>query len=216
MKKIGLVSNNKNERAIVIGKDIYDYLIKHKCQVFLLDKDILAQKYNLVSCSKEDFSKNVELIISVGGDGTFLRAARYAFKREIPVMGVNAGNLGFLAEIETNQLYTAMENLLEGEYSIEERMLIEGRVWRQGQVVDEQNIPYLALNEFTLTRPILEKIIKMEVIVNDCSLMDFGADGIIISTPTGSTAYSLSAGGPVVEPNNNLFIVTPYLSPFPL
>ncbi|MCG9479642.1 MAG: NAD(+)/NADH kinase [Actinomycetia bacterium] len=209
MKKIGLVSNNKNERAILVAKDVYDYLIKHKCQVYLLDQDILAQKYNLVSCSKDDFSKNVEIIISVGGDGTFLRAARYAFKREIPVMGVNAGNLGFLAEIETNQLYTAMENLLEDEYSIEERMLIEGRIWRQGQIVGEQNIPYLALNEFTLTRSILEKIIKMEVIVNDCSLMDFGADGIIISTPTGSTAYSLSAGGPVVEPNNNLFIVTP-------
>jgi len=146
MKKIGLVSNNKNERAIVIAKDIYDYLIKRKCQIYLLDQDILAQKYNLASCTKDDFSKNVEIIISVGGDGTFLRAARYAFRREIPVMGVNAGNLGFLAEIETNKLYTAMENLLVDKYSIEERMLIEGRVWRQGRLVDQQNTPYLALN----------------------------------------------------------------------
>lgn len=209
MKKIGLVSNNNNQKALKIAKEVYDYLLNLNCRVYLLEKDILAQKYNLDSSSQNDFSQKVEAIISVGGDGTFLRAARYAFQKETPVMGINAGNLGFLAEIETNNLQKSLDNLLAGKYLLEERMLIEGRVLRKGQEVGHGNMPYLALNEFTLTRSILEKIIKMEVIVNGFSVFNLGADGIIISTPTGSTAYSLSAGGPVVQPNQDLFVITP-------
>ncbi|MGM0366199.1 MAG: NAD(+)/NADH kinase [Actinomycetota bacterium] len=209
MKKIGIISNNQKEKAIKIAKDIHDYLIKRNCRVFLLAKDILPEKYHLESLPDVDFSAEADFIIAVGGDGTFLRASRYAFSREIPMMGVNLGNLGFLAEIEVNHLYTALENLLKDKYAIQERMLIEGRIFREGKQVNPDSSPYLALNEFVLTRSILEKIIKVNVRVNEFSIINFAADGVIVSTPTGSTAYSLSAGGPVIEPTNNVIVLTP-------
>jgi len=209
MKKIGIISNNQKEKAINIAKDIYDYLKKRNCKVFLLAKDMVAERYRLGSLSDADFSAEADYIIAVGGDGTFLRASRYAFSREIPIMGVNLGNLGFLAEIETNRLYTSLENLLKDKYVIQERMLIEGRIFRDGKPADARNAPYVALNEFVITRSLLEKIIKVDIRVNDFPIINFGADGVIVSTPTGSTAYSLSAGGPVIEPNNNVLVLTP-------
>ncbi len=209
MRKIGIISNNQKQKAIGIAKNIYDYLKDKDCQVFLLSKDILAEKYNLKSLAKNDFSAEIDYIIAVGGDGTFLRASRYAFAREIPIMGVNLGNLGFLAEIEVSHLYEALGYLLEDEFIIQERMLIEGELIRDGKKLDPENAPYIALNEFVLTRSLMEKIIRVDIRVNDFSITDFAADGIIISTPTGSTAYSLSAGGPVIDPRNEVLLITP-------
>ncbi len=209
MKKIGIISNNQKQKALKIAKEIYDYLIQKECSVLLSNKDILAEKYGLRAISNNNLAGEADYIIAVGGDGTFLRASRYAFSREIPIMGVNLGNLGFLAEIEIGQLYTALENLLNDNYSIQERMLIEGHVFRNGRQIGKEDGPYLALNEFVLARSLLEKIIKFDVRINNYSVTNFAADGIIVSTPTGSTAYSLSAGGPVIEPTNNVLVITP-------
>ncbi len=209
MKKIGIISNNQKEKAIQAAKDIYDYLSKRNCQVYLLQKDILAERFNLQSCSKQQFSEKADYIIAVGGDGTFLRASRYAFKREIPIMGVNLGNLGFLAEIEVAHLYEALKKLLADQFSIQERMLLEGQVFRKGRQVDPPRGTHLALNEFVLTRSLLEKIIKVDIRIKGYSVIDFAADGVIVSTPTGSTAYSLSAGGPVIEPTSQAILLTP-------
>jgi NAD+ kinase len=209
MRKIGIISNNRNQKAILIAKDIYDYLHKKDCHVLLLSNDSLSRKYELKSIQSEEFDRKADYIIAVGGDGTFLRAASHAFIKQTPIMGINLGNLGFLAEIEVNKIYDALENLLLDKYELQERMLIEGRVYRKGQHLDESGNPCIALNEFVITRSLLEKIIKLEILVNGYSLLNFSADGIIISTPTGSTAYSLSAGGPVIEPTNDSLIITP-------
>ncbi len=208
-KKIGIVSNNQKEKAIETAKEIHDFLVKKDCSVSLLKKDVMPSKYSLSSIGDKEFEEKVDYIISVGGDGTFLRAAKYAFKREVPIMGVNMGNLGFLAEIETKKLYTALENLLKEEFIIENRMLIEGRIIRNGKELEKRSLPYVALNEFVVTRSMTEKIIKISLTANGYPVSEFGADGLIISTPTGSTAYSLSAGGPVVEPTNEVLIITP-------
>jgi len=209
MKSIGLISNNDNAKAINIAKDIYDYLIMKKIEVFLLESDELPKKHNLPYVNEENFKKNIEVLISVGGDGTFLRAARYAFMSNIPIMGVNVGNLGFLAEINISDMYDSLDKILAHNFEIEKRMLISGMLFRDKKLVDEKNYPYLALNDFVIMKSFLEKIIEIKIIINGVSIVSYGGDGVIIATPTGSTAYSLSAGGPVVEPKNESIVITP-------
>jgi NAD+ kinase len=119
------------------------------------------------------------------------------------------GNLGFLTVVDACNMYNAIDRVLEGRYEIEKRMLLEGRFFKDGKIVENTGLPYLALNEFAITRSMLGKIIKFEIVVNGISIKSFAADGIIISTPTGSTAYSLSAGGPIVEPKSEIIIITP-------
>ncbi|MCX6347252.1 MAG: NAD(+)/NADH kinase [Actinobacteria bacterium] len=209
MKSIGLISNNDNIKAINIAKDIYDYLIAKKIKVFLLESDELCKKHNLAYVNEEDFKKNIEALISIGGDGTFLKAARHAFMSNIPIMGVNVGNLGFLAEINISDMYDSLDKIIGGNFEIEKRMLISGMLFRDKRLVDEKYFPYLALNDFVITKSFLEKIIEIKIIVNGVSIVGYGGDGVIIATPTGSTAYSLSAGGPVVEPKNESIVITP-------
>lgn len=209
MKKIGLISNNKNLKAIRIAKQIYDYLIEKKIDVFLLANDTMPSKFNLPAVSILELSKNIDALISVGGDGTFLRASRYCFENEIPIMGINVGKLGFLAEINIKDFKIAIDNLIEGNYKIDERMLLELSIIRNGNIITFSKNPIVALNEFVISRIIDGKILDFEIIVNNFNFYEFRSDGIIISTPTGSTAYSLSAGGPIVEPTNQAIIITP-------
>lgn len=209
IKKVGIISNNQNLKAITTAKEIYDYLTSKGCRIYLLGEDIVSQQYSLEGCSGKEFSSQVDLIISVGGDGTFLRAARYSFEREIPVMGINVGNLGFLAEIDTTSMYDYIEKALHGNFMIEKRMLIEGKIIKKGEGKSNEGFPFLALNEFSIVKSALDKIIRIKIVVNKNDVASYSADGIIISTPTGSTAYSLSAGGPVVEPTNRVIVVTP-------
>jgi NAD+ kinase len=209
MKKIGLITNNNKQKAVNVAMHVYEYLLKKKINVLLLEEDNMPVKYKLPSVSSDDFSASADAIISVGGDGTFLRAARYSFKRQIPVMGINVGNLGFLTEVNLKGYATAIDNLLKGSYKIEERMLLEMVIQRGKRIIVDSDGAFTALNEFTLTRDMMSKIIDLEVIVNGLGIISFRADGIIIATPTGSTAYSLSAGGPIVEPMNESVIITP-------
>jgi NAD+ kinase len=209
MDCIGLISNNENIKAINIAKDIYDYLKSKKIKVFLVEDDKLPKKYSLNQVSKEEFENSIKCLISIGGDGTFLRAARYTFKNGIPIMGVNVGNLGFLAEINISDMYDSLDKIIDDNFEIEKRMLISGSLFRDKILVNEKDVPYIALNDFVITKSLLEKIIEIKIIINGVPLLSYGADGIIISTPTGSTAYSLSAGGPVVEPKNESIIITP-------
>ncbi len=209
MDNIGIISNNDNAKALDIAKDIYDYLVSKNVNVLLLKNDALAEKHLLFSVEKDEFEKKIDCLISVGGDGTFLRAARHVFETGKPVMGVNVGNLGFLAEINISDMYDSLEKIINNNFEIEQRMLISGNLLRSRKVVDSENSPYLALNDFVITKALLEKIIRINIIINGIPILSYGADGVIISTPTGSTAYSLSAGGPVVEPKNESIIITP-------
>ncbi|MCL6087151.1 MAG: NAD(+)/NADH kinase [Actinobacteria bacterium] len=209
MKSIGLISNNENIRAIDIAKDIFDYLASKNVKVLLLENDELPKKHNLPMVNIEEFRSGIEALISVGGDGTFLRAARHTYKNGIPIMGVNVGNLGFLAEINIVDMYDSLDKIINNNFEIEKRMLISGMLFRDKKPADKQNCPYTALNDFVITKSLLEKIIDIKIIINGVPLLSYGADGIIISTPTGSTAYSLSAGGPVVEPKNESIVITP-------
>lgn len=210
MKNIGIVSNNDKEEAVETAKKIYDYLMKKESgiNILLIDKDKMSKKYSLPSVNKEEFSKSIDIIIAVGGDGTFLRASKYSFEKGIPILGINAGNLGFLTVVDNCNMYDAIDKVLENSYEIEERMLLEGRFYKNEKLMKNTENFGLALNEFTIARSMLGKIIKFEIVVNKIPIKKFTADGLIISTPTGSTAYSLSAGGPIVEPKTEIIIIT--------
>jgi len=211
MKNIGIISNNEKQEAMEIAREVYDYLIKKDrgFRVLLVETDKMPEVFGLPLVTEKEFSSKSDVIISIGGDGTFLRASKYSFLKEIPVMGINVGNLGFLTVAETSNMYEALDRLLKNKYEIEKRMLLEGRFFKNRKTIEKKEVPYLALNEFAITRSMLGKIIRFEILVNKISIKKFAADGIIISTPTGSTAYSLSAGGPIVEPKSEVIIITP-------
>ena len=209
MKNIGIVSNNDKKEAIETANKIYEYLIKKDINVLMIESDKMPEFYSLPSVTEDELSEKSDVILSVGGDGTFLRASKYSFKREIPVLGINVGNLGFLTVVDTCNMYDAIDKVLENNFKIENRMLLEGRFYKGKKELEDIGLPYLVLNEFTITRSMVGKIIKFEMIVNGIPIKNFTADGIIIATPTGSTAYSLSAGGPIVEPSSQVIIITP-------
>ena len=146
-----------------------------------------------------------EVAIVLGGDGALLKAARLVAPHGIPILGVNLGRLGFLTEVEPSELEGALARLFAGEYEIEERLMLRARVRRRGEWVAS----FFGLNDAVVTRGVFARVISFETYVDEHLVGTFRADGVIVSTPTGSTAYSLSAGGPIVNPKVEALIVTP-------
>src|SRR3989442_10322664 len=153
--------------------------------------------------SDDELAARAEIIIAFGGDGTILRAARLAARRGIPILGVNLGGFGFLAEISTDDLPGALPDLLAGHYELDERMML------QVQTDHAEEQPWLALNDVVVTKSGVARVLRLRVLVNGEHLASYPADGVIVATPTGSTAYSLSAGGPILHPNVDALVITP-------
>lgn len=149
--------------------------------------------------------ETTECMLVLGGDGTMLQAARDTVEKRIPILGINMGTVGYLAEIELPGIEAALDRLLNDEYMLEERMMLIGIVQRDGKEPEED----WALNDIAITRSGSLQIIKYSIYVNDLFLCSYNADGVMVSTPTGSTGYNLSAGGPIVEPKAKLMLVTP-------
>ena len=173
-------------------------------------KSLYIKKYlNKKGCiCKDEVDDSVEGIIVMGGDGTMLRAAREYQGRNIPFIGVNMGTLGYLAEIEANQIEIALDRLIDNKYEVESRMMLSGMAVVGGKSMN----PIVALNDIVINRKGPLHVIKFNIYVNGKFLSSYTADGMIISTPTGSTAYNLSAGGPIVEPKARLIMMTPVCS----
>ncbi|HWJ04006.1 MAG TPA: NAD(+)/NADH kinase [Verrucomicrobiae bacterium] len=150
-------------------------------------------------------SHGADAVIVLGGDGTLLRAARQFSYLGIPLLGINMGRLGFLTEIELADLYPSLENLLADKYTLEERMMLKGTVIQAGTKERE----FLALNDVVISRGNISRIITLDISISGELLSSYPADGLIVCTPTGSTAYSLSAGGPVVSPLVQVMVITP-------
>jgi NAD+ kinase len=149
----------------------------------------------------------VDLAVSLGGDGTLLRALDMVVQRGVPVMGVNLGHLGYLAEVEPSEVDSALTRFFSGEYKIEERMTVAGQIRVSGGA--EASSEFLALNEIVVERRISGHVIRVDVSLDGDQFLRYDADGLIVSSPTGSTAYSLSARGPIVAPLLRALIVTP-------
>lgn len=154
---------------------------------------------------REELPARSDLLIVLGGDGTLLAAARLAAERDVPILPVNLGGLGFLTTVSQDELYPVLEEVFEGKHRVSERVMLEAEVQRAGAVVRRQ----IALNDAVLNKAALARIMDLELRVNGEYVTTYKADGLILSTPTGSTAYSLSAGGPIVYPLVAAFVVTP-------
>ena len=148
---------------------------------------------------------DVDCVLVLGGDGTLLQASRDLVERNIPLLGINLGTLGYLAEIDRSNIKPALDKLLLDEYEIHERMMLSGTAYHQNKKLMSD----IALNDIVIGRNGRLRIIDLNIYVNDEFLNSYSADGIIISTPTGSTGYSLSAGGPIVSPESEIIMITP-------
>jgi NAD+ kinase len=156
-----------------------------------------------------------DALVVLGGDGTFLRAARAVAEVDVPLLGINLGKIGFLSKAEAHDLEPVLGRIADGDYTIDERMVIEGRIRRGGVAGDGER--HVALNDVVIARGSLARVCRLDVSIDDTHLATFVADGLVVASPTGSTGYSFSAGGPILEPVSRNLVVTPiaaYLSAF--
>ena len=159
----------------------------------------------------DKLAQDVDLMLVLGGDGTMIATARLVGDREVPVLGVNYGGLGYLAEFRIEELYTALESILSGNYRLDKRVMLEVELLRGEERVTRNRV----LNDVVINKSALARIIEIEAYLNHQFVNSFRSDGLIVSTPTGSTAYNLSAGGPVIYPSMNAVVITP-ICPFTL
>jgi NAD+ kinase len=158
---------------------------------------------------------STDVVFVLGGDGTFLRAVRAVAEVDVPIIGINLGKVGFLSKAEAAELETVLSLVVAGDYRIDERMALEGRILRDGKPIDGDR--HIALNDIVVARGSLARVCRLDVAIDGTHLATFIADGLVVSSPTGSTGYSFSAGGPIVDPVSRNLIITPiaaYLSAF--
>ncbi|MBQ2777389.1 MAG: NAD(+)/NADH kinase [Peptococcaceae bacterium] len=203
VKTVGLIINSYKKQIIEIGKKLAELLYQQQVAVVAIGEE--AEALQISPSTEEEFCQAAQIVLVIGGDGTMLRAARTVYGREIPLLGINQGYLGFLTEVEVEHLQEALQQLLKGDYAIERRMMLSAQVYRNQQCIADVN----ALNDMVVTKGALSRIIKMELYSGEQLVDRYHGDGLIFSTPTGSTGYSLSAGGPIVYPAMELCIVAP-------
>jgi NAD+ kinase len=205
LNSVGLVINYEKEKAQEITNWIVDWLSFKKIKVYVEeDKDKGIRRKDF-SCTNEKLFNSVDLIISLGGDGTLLRAAKIAAIDGIPIFGVNLGGLGFLTQIGIDNLEIFLEKIYQGKCFLDERMMLDCIVKRKEKEIKK----FTALNDIVIGKGAFARLISLATYINDDYVITYSADGLVISTSTGSTAYSLSAGGPIVNPNINSMILTP-------
>ncbi len=204
MEKVGIFLKRNKPEAVEITRKLIRWFNERRIAVYLED-EVAGQFKGTKGCPKEDLPSRAEAIIVLGGDGTLLSVVRLMGENQVPILGVNLGGLGFLTEITLDNLYGVMEGLIQGDYKCHRRMTLHIHVVREG----EQVANFTVLNDAVINKGTLARIIDLETTINGEYLTTFKADGLIISTPTGSTAYSLSAGGPIVYPSLQTIVITP-------
>jgi NAD+ kinase len=204
LKKVGIYAKKNHPDVEQIASDICERF--KLAQVEVLLEDSLAEQVGQVSgYAGEEIPELVDLIIVLGGDGTLISVARLIGERNIPIVGVNLGQLGFLTEITCDELSEMLARLLADDYQVSDRMMIDALIHRNGQVVGT----FTVLNDIVINKGALARIIDMETYVDGRYLTCYKADGLIVSTPTGSTGYNLAAGGPIIYPDINSLLISP-------
>lgn len=206
MKKIGIICKVGRPEPPETLKNLLSWL-KEKGYETYVDIET-ASVLNIEGTSRLLIPTVADVIIVLGGDGTMLSVCKLVGDKEVPILGINLGTLGFLTEVQVDKLYETLEKVLSGECSIEERLMLLARVLRDGEQIAE----YTAMNDVVVTKGAFARILDLETYVNHNYVTTFRSDGLIISTPTGSTAYSLSAGGPILYPTLNSIVLTPICS----
>lgn len=187
---------NANDVELVIEENFLNILYK---------EEILKREYKTFN-SHECIDSSFDIMVSIGGDGTILRAATYVRNSGVPIIGINAGRLGFLAKVQKENIEPFLQLVLEKNYSISKRTLLNLECFPKNEQIEELNF---AMNEITVSRKDTTSMITINTALNDEHLNSYWADGLIISTPTGSTGYSLSCGGPVLTPEVKVLVITP-------
>ena len=198
VKNIQIIVNEEKDEGLVLTGSITEYLKKRGIEA----KSRMVSRNEVLAFDREH---PVECLITLGGDGTFIQAACKAAESGIPIFGINLGNVGYLTEVEKDNIFPALDRLLEGRYVTENRMMLSGTC-TSDETGEE---PKLALNDIVISRHGSLRAVRYELFVNNRLLNTYDADGMIVSTPTGSTGYNLSAGGPIVEPTARMILVNP-------
>ncbi len=204
MKTVGILTKPKFPDVHHILKELVAWLRDHGRTV-ILDAKTAALIGEPTPFKKTDVASQSDLILVLGGDGTMLSAARLVEEREVPILGINLGGLGFLTEITLDRLYPALEQVLAGSFSIEQRLMLRARIHRHGEHVAHATV----LNDVVVSKGTLARLIELQISIEGQFVTALRADGVIFSTPTGSTAYSLSAGGPIMNPSVLALLMTP-------
>ena len=205
MNNFFIVANRDKDKGNEITNKIKEYLIENGKKCSIGDEIHPNGKGKYHYTDGDLIQDDVDCLIVLGGDGTIIQAARDFCKKSIPILGVNLGTLGYLAEIDKNTIISALDSLINDNYYIDERMMLSGKVIRDGKVVYED----VALNDIILSRYGTLSVININIYIDSEFIHEYTADGVIVSSPTGSTAYNLSAGGPIVMPDASLFVLTP-------
>ncbi|MCX7982013.1 MAG: NAD(+)/NADH kinase [Syntrophales bacterium] len=200
INRIGIIANVAKENALPQVARLKSWLREKGVQVFL-HRELAALHGEDGGYEIENLARMCDLLAVMGGDGTILRAARKTKEVPIPILGINLGQFGYLAEVNLDEMYDTFSAILDGRFQTEERMMLD--------VVDKSEQKWTILNDAVINRGNLSRIVEIETFVDDAYLTTYKADGLIISTPTGSTAYSLSAGGPIVLPRHESIIINP-------
>lgn len=204
MQTIGIFVKRHHQDALRVAAEACAWLTERGLAV-LVDESIVAQVPGARGCPVREIPAAADMLIVLGGDGTLLSVARLAGDCPTPILGINLGSLGFLTEITRDELTPVLAKLVAGELPIAERMRLDVTIRRAGSEVGR----YLVLNDLVINKGALARIIDMEASVDDVYLTTFKADGLIIATPTGSTAYNLAAGGPIISPELNCLVISP-------
>lgn len=200
----GIIGNSKKKNLSEVLNVLLDFLNKSKMQFYIQDvlgNNIFNKKYGKNLSSINNLLDKSDIIISLGGDGTFLNTARIVGRKQIPILGINLGNLGFMAEISPKEINKFLTDILKGKYKVYDLCVISAKA--------KNKKIFFGMNEIVVDKCNSIKMIEIEIYYNNERVVNFVGDGVIVSTPTGSTGYSLSAGGPIISPYSNVFIITP-------
>lgn len=203
IRKIGIISKTGKTEPAEILKGLIPWIRQKGYEVYI-DTDT-ASMLNMEGIPRSQIPNNAEIVIVLGGDGTMISVARLVAEKDIPILGVNIGGLGFLTAVHKDELYEVLEKVLAGECSIEERIMLKACVVRHSECISE----FVVMNDVVVNKGALARIIDLETYINNTYVATFKADGLIVATPTGSTAYALSAGGPILYPTLNSIVIAP-------
>jgi NAD+ kinase len=202
---IGIISRPRRSNLSVVAPPLLKWLEEHGVQVLYDEETAGSLPGSAKGKTREQVADASQLLLVLGGDGTLLAAARLAAPRGIPILPINMGSLGFLTSFTIGELYPALEDTLSGRFSASERVMLHVELERGGKVIESQKV----LNEVVVNKGALARMIELELRIDADFVCRYRADGLIVASPTGSTAYSLSAGGPIVHPGVESFIITP-------